>query len=71
MGAQVVSNVYLQMYGTIDPSTNQGWGSNIWTGIRNLLNMYSHQGSLQGKFIGWFVLPVPFSKAQAAMPVQK
>jgi hypothetical protein len=32
--------------------------------------MYSQQGSLQGKFIRWFVLPVPFSKAQAAMPVQ-
>ena len=61
---------YLQMFGTIDPSTNEGWGSNIWTGIRNLLNQYSHQRSLQGKCIGWFVLPEPYSRKGAQMPRQ-
>ena len=57
---------YLEKFGTIDPLTNHGWGSNIWPGIRNLLPEYPYSGKLRGQFLGWFVIPVPFSKVNAA-----
>ena len=61
---------YLEKFGTIDPLKNYGWGSNIWPGIRNLLPEYPYSGKLRGQFLGWFVIPVPFSKVNAAAPRQ-
>jgi hypothetical protein len=51
---------YLEHFGTIDPQTNYGWGSDIWSGIGKLLDKYTHADKLCGQlFLGWFIIPAP------------
>jgi hypothetical protein len=57
---------YLEQFGTIDPHTNYGWGSDIWSGIGKLLGDYTHADKLLGQlFLGWFIIPVPVTGHQA------
>jgi hypothetical protein len=62
---------YLEQFGTIDPQTNYGWGSDIWSGIGKLLGNYTHADKLLGQlFLGWFIIPAPFSKDHARVHPQ-
>jgi hypothetical protein len=62
---------YLEQFGTIDPHTNYGWGSDIWSGIVKLLGNYTHADKLHGQlFLGWFIIPVPFGKINSLLHPQ-
>jgi len=59
---------YISTFGFIDESW-AGFGSDLWLGMHRLLAQYtSYRRSFQPTHLGWFVLPVPFSKYQAGRP---
>jgi len=58
---------YISTFGFIDESW-AGFGSDLWLGMHRLLAQYTSRRSFQPTHLGWFVLPVPFSKHQAGRP---
>ena len=60
---------YIADFGLID-ATQGGFGRDVWSGMGVLQQRYTHMYNMGGKLVyGWFVLPRPFSQAQARRPV--
>ena len=60
-----------QNYGMFGPLSSQceGYGDRTFDGMVKLFQEYPHHHKMQGTiYYGWFALPEPFGKDQAAMP---
>ena len=60
-----------QYYGMFGPLSSQceGYGDRTFDGMVKLFQEYPHHHKMQGTiYYGWFALPEPFGKDQAAMP---
>ena len=66
---------YIERFGLINSTQRanlpygDGWGKDVWSGMGVLQQRYVHMHKMGGRLVhGWFLLPRPFSQAQAGLP---
>ena len=66
---------YIERFGLINSTQRanhpygDGWGKDVWSGMGVLQQRYVHMHRMGGRLVhGWFLLPRPFSQAQAGLP---
>jgi hypothetical protein len=69
---------YIERFGLINSTQRanlpygDGWGKDVWSGMGVLQQRYVHMHKMGGRLVhGWFLLPRPFSQAQAGLPASE
>jgi hypothetical protein len=69
---------YIERFGLINSTQRanlpygDGWGKDVWSGMGVLQQRYVHMQKMSGRLVhGWFLLPRPFSQAQAGLPASE
>ena len=69
---------YIETFGLINSTQRanhpygDGWGKDVWSGMGVLQQRYLHMHRMVGRRVhGWFLLPRPFSQAQAGLPASE
>ena len=59
---------YLTLFGPMS-NRNDGFGDNVFEGMLDIFERYPHRHKMTGTVrCGWFLCPIPFSKANATTP---